>query len=69
MHGYSRRFGAYAIIHCGKHGNLEWLPGRPVGLNADDWPHLILGPLPHASIRLSSIIRAKAPRLNAEPKQ
>ena len=43
-----KEFAAHAIIHCGKHGNLEWLPGRPVGLNQDDWPRLLLGPLPHA---------------------
>ena len=39
-------FGAQAIIHCGKHGNLEWLPGRPVALGLDDWPRLLLGPYP-----------------------
>ena len=40
-------FGADAFIHCGKHGNLEWLPGRPVALGAEDWPKLLLGPIPH----------------------
>ncbi len=41
------RFSAHAIIHLGKHGNLEWLPGRSVALGEDDYPRLCLGPLPH----------------------
>ena len=40
-------FRAHAIIHLGKHGNLEWLPGRSVALGPDDYPQLCLGPLPH----------------------
>jgi len=39
-------FGAQAIIHNGKHGNLEWLPGKAVGLSATCWPEVALGPLP-----------------------
>ncbi|MEN4007024.1 MAG: cobaltochelatase subunit CobN [Methanobacteriaceae archaeon] len=31
-------FGANAMIHMGTHGTLEWLPGRHVGLQKDDWP-------------------------------
>ncbi|EYD73972.1 CobN component of cobalt chelatase involved in B12 biosynthesis [Rubellimicrobium mesophilum DSM 19309] len=40
-------FGAHALIHMGKHGNLEWLPGKAVALSADCWPEIALGPLPH----------------------
>lgn len=40
-------FQANAIVHFGKHGNLEWLPGRSVGLGCDDYPQICLGPLPH----------------------
>ena len=40
-------FGAHAVVHLGKHGNLEWLPGRSVALGEDDYPWLCLGPLPH----------------------
>ncbi len=40
-------FQADAIIHFGKHGNLEWLPGRSVGLGAEDFPWQVLGPIPH----------------------
>ena len=28
-------FGADAVIHLGKHGTLEWLPGKGVGLSAE----------------------------------
>src|SRR5262249_26157589 len=42
-----KKFGANAIVHLGKHGNLEWLPGRSVALGDDDFPRLCLGPLPH----------------------
>lgn len=40
-------FGADALIHVGKHGNLEWLPGKGVGLSEECWPDAILGPLPN----------------------
>ncbi len=40
-------FGAHAIIHNGKHGNLEWLPGKSVGLSENCYPDAILGPIPH----------------------
>ncbi|MDO9619397.1 MAG: cobaltochelatase subunit CobN [Pseudomonas sp.] len=53
-HGYlafycwiRRAFAANAVIHVGKHGNLEWLPGKSVGLSAQCWPSAILGPLPN----------------------
>jgi len=38
---------ADGVIHFGKHGNLEWLPGKGVGLSANCFPDLALGPLPH----------------------
>lgn len=40
-------FGAHAIFHMGKHGNLEWLPGKGVALSEECWPEAVLGPLPH----------------------
>jgi cobaltochelatase CobN len=40
-------FACDAIVHVGKHGNLEWLPGKSVALSGECWPDLILGPLPH----------------------
>ena len=39
-------FGAHAVIHLGKHGNLEWLPGKTLGLSADCGPDAALGDLP-----------------------
>src|SRR6056297_2793336 len=41
------QFGAQAIVHMGKHGNLEWLPGKAVALSAECWPEAVLGPMPH----------------------
>jgi cobaltochelatase CobN len=40
-------FDAHAVIHFGKHGNLEWLPGRSVALGADDFPQIALKTLPN----------------------
>ncbi|NEJ89332.1 cobaltochelatase subunit CobN [Rhizobium leguminosarum] len=40
-------FGAHAVIHMGKHGNLEWLPGKALALSESCYPEAILGPLPH----------------------
>lgn len=40
-------YGAHGVIHVGKHGNLEWLPGKGVGLSESCWPDALLGPLPN----------------------
>jgi cobaltochelatase CobN len=40
-------FGAHAVIHLGKHGNLEWLPGKGSALSAACYPEVVLGDLPH----------------------
>jgi cobaltochelatase CobN len=40
-------FAAQAVIHLGKHGNLEWLPGKSVALSAQCYPEIALGALPH----------------------
>ena len=37
---------ADAIVHLGKHGTLEWLPGKGVGLSSDCYPDSFLGDLP-----------------------
>lgn len=39
-------FGAHAVVHVGKHGNLEWLPGKSTGLSASCGPDAALGDLP-----------------------
>ncbi|MBW4502395.1 MAG: cobaltochelatase subunit CobN [Scytonema hyalinum WJT4-NPBG1] len=40
-------FGADAVVHVGKHGNLEWLPGKSVALSSQCYPEVALGALPH----------------------
>ncbi len=40
-------FRADAVVHFGKHGNLEWLPGKALALSAECFPEAALGPLPH----------------------
>jgi cobaltochelatase CobN len=39
-------WGADAIVHVGKHGTLEWLPGKGVGLSASCAPDAALGDVP-----------------------
>ncbi|WP_066906389.1 cobaltochelatase subunit CobN [Millisia brevis] len=39
-------FGADAVIHLGKHGNLEWLPGKTLGMSADCGTDAAIGDLP-----------------------
>ncbi|MFM2304425.1 MAG: hypothetical protein RLZZ135_1837 [Cyanobacteriota bacterium] len=40
-------FGANAIVHVGKHGNLEWLPGKSVALSENCYPEAVFGAMPH----------------------
>ncbi len=39
-------WGADAIVHVGKHGTLEWLPGKSVGLSGDCFPDMLLEDMP-----------------------
>jgi cobaltochelatase CobN len=39
-------FGADAVVHVGKHGNLEWLPGKNAGMSASCGTDAALGDLP-----------------------
>jgi cobaltochelatase CobN len=36
-----------AIVHVGKHGNLEWLPGKSVALSENCYPEAVFGATPH----------------------
>jgi len=52
-HGYlafhvwmNRHFGAHAVVHVGKHGNLEWLPGKALALSDSCFPEVCAGPVP-----------------------
>jgi cobaltochelatase CobN len=38
---------AHAVVHMGKHGNLEWLPGKAVALSSECFPEAALGALPN----------------------
>ncbi|GAB1582360.1 cobaltochelatase subunit CobN [Phyllobacterium phragmitis] len=40
-------YGADAIVHMGKHGNLEWLPGKALALSETCYPEAVLGAVPH----------------------
>ncbi|WP_425406909.1 cobaltochelatase subunit CobN [Hwanghaeella sp.] len=53
-HGYlafyawmRRSFGAQAILHMGKHGTMEWLPGKSIALSQSCLPEAVFGPMPH----------------------
>ncbi|HEY7014535.1 MAG TPA: cobaltochelatase subunit CobN [Streptosporangiaceae bacterium] len=39
-------FGAHAVVHLGKHGTLEWLPGKSLGMSAECAADAVLGNLP-----------------------
>ncbi len=39
-------WGAHAIVHLGKHGTLEWLPGKMLALSAQCAPDAALGDMP-----------------------
>ena len=39
-------FKADAMVHVGKHGTLEWLPGKGIGLSQECYPEVALGDLP-----------------------
>ncbi len=45
-HWLDTGFGAHAVVHLGKHGNLEWLPGKTLGMSAACGPDAVLGNLP-----------------------
>ncbi|MEN3949971.1 cobaltochelatase subunit CobN [Iodidimonas sp. SYSU 1G8] len=48
FHAWLRHeYRAHAAVHLGKHGNLEWLPGKAVSLSAGCWPEAALGPMPN----------------------
>jgi cobaltochelatase CobN len=40
-------FKANVVMHIGKHGSLEWLPGKSVGLSASCFPDIMISDLPN----------------------
>ncbi len=48
LYAYLRSaYDADAVVHMGKHGNLEWLPGKALALSEGCFPEAVFGPLPH----------------------
>ncbi|MCK4869230.1 MAG: cobaltochelatase subunit CobN, partial [Alphaproteobacteria bacterium] len=48
FHAWLRHeYRADAVVHMGKHGNLEWLPGKALALSDECFPEAALGPLPN----------------------
>ena len=45
-HWLRERFAAHAVVHVGKHGNLEWLPGKTSGLSAACAADAAIGDVP-----------------------
>jgi cobaltochelatase CobN len=43
----AQEFRADAVLHLGKHGTLEWLPGKALALSDECYPEVALAPLPH----------------------
>jgi cobaltochelatase CobN len=42
----TRIYAPDAMIHCGTHGTLEWLPGKSVALSSECAPEVLIGALP-----------------------
>jgi cobaltochelatase CobN len=45
-HWLREGFGAHAVVHVGKHGNLEWLPGKTAGMSAACGADAAIGDVP-----------------------
>jgi cobaltochelatase CobN len=45
-HWLREDFGADAVVHVGKHGNLEWLPGKTAGMSAACGADAAIGDVP-----------------------
>ncbi|HEX3960360.1 MAG TPA: cobaltochelatase subunit CobN [Trebonia sp.] len=45
-HWLREEFAAHAVVHVGKHGNLEWLPGKTAGMSAACGPDAAIGDIP-----------------------
>ena len=47
MPGWRRISAPTRSFDLGKHGTLEWLPGKALALSAECFPEAVLPPLPH----------------------
>ncbi len=41
-----KEYEADVIVHFGRHGTQEWLPGKQFGLSRYDWPSIMVGDMP-----------------------
>jgi len=41
------KYQAVGFVHIGKHGNLEWLPGKSIALSEECFPEIALGAVPN----------------------
>lgn len=46
-HWLKKDFDADVVLHFGMHGALEFMPGKQVGVNGNDWPDRLIGDLPN----------------------
>ena len=46
-HWLANKFDSNAIINVGKHGTVEWLPGKSIGLSDECFPSIICPPIPN----------------------
>ncbi|MBE9117294.1 cobaltochelatase subunit CobN [Lusitaniella coriacea LEGE 07157] len=46
-HWLRTQFNALAFVHVGKHGNLEWLPGKSIALSVECYPEIALDAMPN----------------------
>ncbi len=44
---YEHIWGAHAVIHTGTHGNMEWTPGKGVGMTSECYPDIAMSDSPH----------------------
>lgn len=44
------KFKADVVSHWGTHGNLEFTPWKQAGLSLNDWPEVLIAPLPHVYV-------------------
>lgn len=49
-----KAFDMDALLHFGTHGNLEFTPGKNVGLSQADWAEVLVGPVPHFYLYVTS---------------
>ena len=47
---FENKFKADVLVHMGTHGNLEFLPGKAVGLSSTCYPDICIGNMPYINV-------------------